>query len=404
MILNQGRDHVSIPGPSVIPERVLSAMHRPAPNIYEGEMVDLVNGLFDDLNHVARSSGDAVMYIGNGHAAWEASLTNTLSRGDTVLALVTGRFTRGWTDQAEFMGITVENLDFGPDKPVDLAVLLDALKADKKQRIKAVLTVHTDTASSVCNDIAGIRGALDEAGHPALLMVDCIASLACERFEMDSWGVDVMVAACQKGLMTPPGLCFTFIGKKAWDFYKDANLKTPYWDWDRRVNGPAFHQKFCGTPPTHHLYGLREALDMIIAEGLESVWRRHKILAHAVWAAVDAWGEKGAIQCQVADPAERSLAVTTIKTADGEAAAIRQWCADEAGVTLGVGLDLNTAIGGQSSSLFRIGHMGHLNPPMLMGTLGAADSAMKALGVEHASGALDAASQVLARMVAVPAD
>lgn len=404
MILNQGRDHVSIPGPSVIPERVLSAMHRPAPNIYEGEMVDLVNGLYDDLNHVAQSSGDAVIYIGNGHAAWEASLTNTLSRGDTVLALVTGRFTRGWTDQAEFLGVNVQDLDFGPDKPVDIAVLLDALKADKNHKIKAVLTVHTDTASSVCNDIAGIRGAMNEASHPALLMVDCIASLACERFEMDRWGVDVMVAACQKGLMTPPGLCFTFIGKKAWQFYESADLKTAYWDWDRRVNGPAFHQKFCGTPPTHHLYGLREALDMIIAEGLEAVWQRHKILAHAVWAAVDAWGEQGSIQCQVADPAERSLAVTTIKTASGEAAAIRQWCVQEAGVTLGVGLDLTTAIGGQSASLFRIGHMGHLNPPMLMGTLGAVDSAMKALGVEHASAALDAASRVLAQITAVPED
>lgn len=396
MILNQGRDHVSIPGPSVIPERVLSAMHRPAPNIYAGEMVELVTGLYDDLNHVAQSSGDAVMYIGNGHAAWEASLTNTLSRGDTVLALVTGRFTRGWIDQAEFMGVQVETLDFGPDKPVDVAVVLDALKADKSHRIKAVLTVHTDTASSVCNNIAGIRSALDDAGHPALLMVDCIASLGCERFEMDSWGVDVMVAACQKGLMTPPGLCFTFVGKKAWDFYENADLKTAYWDWGRRVHGPAFHQRFCGTPPTHHLYGLREALNMIIAEGMESVWQRHKILAHAVWAAVDAWGEKGAIACQVADPAERSLAVTTIKTAKGEATAIRQWCADEAGVTLGVGLDLTASIGGQSESHFRIGHMGHLNPPMLMGTLAAADSAMKALGVEHASGALDAASQVLA--------
>jgi len=401
MILNQGRDHVSIPGPSVVPEQVLRAMHRPAPNIYAGEMADLINGLYDDLNSIARSSGDAVMYIGNGHAAWEAAITNTLCRGDTVLALVTGRFMRGWTDIAEFLGVNIQNLDFGPSKPVDMSVLLEALKADKTHQIKAVLAVQTDTASSVTNDIAALRKTLDEAGHPALLMVDSIASLACEQFEMDSWGVDVMVAACQKGLMTPPGLGFNFISKKAWLAYARADLKTAYWDWDRRVNGPAFYQKFCGTPPTHHLYGLRVALDMILAEGIEPVWQRHTVLARAVWAAVDAWSVSGSLRCNVAVAAERSTAVTTIVTATGEAVAIRDWCEHEAGVSLGVGLALTEGNDEQSDSIFRIGHMGHLNPPMLLGTLGTIDSAMKALGVDHGSAALEAAAQAVAQTATV---
>jgi len=397
MILNQGRDHLSIPGPSVIPARVLNAMHRPAPNIYEGEMIDLALGLYDDLNYVARSSGDVVIYTGNGHAAWEASLTNTLSRGDRVLALLTGRFTRGWADMAEFIGVQVDFLDFGPDQPVDIAQMRAALEADSEGSIKAVLTVQTDTATSVSNDIAAMRTTLDELNHPALLMVDCIASLACESFEMDRWGVDVMVAASQKGLMTPPGICFNYIGPKAWSAYQSADLKTAYWDWERRVKGTAFHQKFCGTPPTHHLFGLREALDMIIAEGIEAVWHRHRLLAHVAWAAIDAWGEKGELKCNIKRPEHRSTAVTAIATAEGEAAAIRRWCQDEAGVTLGVGLDLIATIGGQSDSMFRIGHMGHLNPPMLLGTLGTIDSAMKALGVEHGAGALDAAARVVAQ-------
>jgi len=235
-------------------------MHRASPNIYEGDLIDLANGLYPDLNRIAKNSGDVALYIGNGHAAWEASLTNTLSRGDTVLVLITGRFGRGWMDMAEFLGVNVQSIDFGADLPADPATVKDALAADSNHKIKAVLTVQTDTASSVCNDIPALRRVLDETGHPALLMVDCMASLGCEPFYMDDWGVDVMLAGCQKGLMTPAGVAFTFIrGDKVWKAYEQAALKTPYWDWDRRLNGAFFHQKFCGTPPTHQLYGLREA-------------------------------------------------------------------------------------------------------------------------------------------------
>lgn len=400
MSLANGIKQLSIPGPSVMPEAVLSAMQKSSPNIYGQDLIDLSNSLYPDLQKVARTTGDAVIYIGNGHAAWEASLTNTLSRGDKVLALVTGRFTLGWVDLAEPLGIDVESIDFGTDSALEPSRVEEALKADSAHEIKAVLVVQTDTASSVTNDIAALRKAMDAAGHPALLMVDCIASLGCEVFEMDEWGVDVTVAACQKGLMTPAGLAFTFIGERAWQAHKSANLVTGYWDWDRRVNGEVFYQKFCGTPPTQHLFGLRVALDILHEEGIENVWSRHRRLAMAVWAAVDTWSQEGPLHCNIADVANRSVAVTTIRTGSLNSEALRNWCEVEAGVTLGVGLSLEQVLGSRPDNIFRIGHMGHLNPPMVMGTLASIDAALKTLDYPHGSGALEKATASIAAALA----
>jgi len=393
--LANGTRQLSIPGPSVLPESVLSAMHQPSPNIYSGALVDLANSLYPDLSRVARTEGDAVIYIGNGHAAWEACLTNTLSRGDKVLALLTGRFTLGWMDLAEHFDLQFETIDFGNRDPIDPERVAEALRDDSKHQIKAIIVVQTDTATSVRNDIKKLRQAIDQSAHPALLMVDCIASLACEPYEMDDWGVDVTVAACQKGLMTPAGLAFTFIGKRAWEAYKKADLKTGYWDWDRRVNGKVFYQKYCGTPPTHHLFGLRAALDMIFDEGLEAVWQRHARLASAIWAAVDAWGLDSGINCNITDRSNRSIAVTAILTGENDASQLREWCEREAGVTLGVGLALDGMLDRQPNDIFRIGHMGHLNVAMVMGTLSAIDAGLKALDYRHGPGALEAASKSL---------
>ncbi len=395
MSLANGTRQLSIPGPSVLPESVLSAMHQPSPNIYSGALVDLANSLYPDLSRVARTEGDAVIYIGNGHAAWEACLTNTLSRGDKVLALLTGRFTLGWMDLAEHFDLQFETIDFGNRDPIDPERVAEALRDDSKHQIKAIIVVQTDTATSVRNDIKKLRQAIDQSAHPALLMVDCIASLACEPYEMDDWGVDVTVAACQKGLMTPAGLAFTFIGKRAWEAYKKADLKTGYWDWDRRVNGKVFYQKYCGTPPTHHLFGLRAALDMIFDEGLEAVWQRHARLASAIWAAVDAWGLDSGINCNITDRSHRSIAVTAILTGENDASQLREWCEREAGVTLGVGLALDGMLDRQPNDIFRIGHMGHLNVAMVMGTLSAIDAGLKALDYRHGPGALEAASKSL---------
>lgn len=392
MSLAFGRDHLAIPGPSVIPDRVQRAMHRASPNIYEGELIDLTYGVIADLKRVARTQGEVAIYVGNGHAGWEAALANVLAPGDRALALATGRFAAGWGAMARRIGVEVEEEDFGFRAPAAPERLEARLRADRDRAIKAVLVVQTDTASSVRNDIPPLRAAIDAAGHPALLMVDCIACLGCDPFEMDAWGVDVMVAACQKGLMTPPGLAFTWHGSRAEAARVDP--RSAYWDWGPRVRPQRHYELFCGTAPTHHLYGLREALDMILEEeGLERVWARHAAHARAIWAAVEAWGAGGALELNMTDPAARSWAVTTVRSAPGEATRLRRWCESQAGLTLGVGL------GGEAQpevDLFRIGHMGHLNPPMLMGALGTIEAGLTACSVPHGPGALEAAARAIA--------
>lgn len=395
MSLSFGREIRAIPGPSMIPDRVLNAMHRAAPNIYEGDLVEMTDTIRADLCKVAGTKGHVAIYIGNGHAAWEASLANMLEPGQKALMLATGRFGLGWAETARRLGIDVEVMDFGFQGAFDPARVTARLAEDSGHEIRAVFSVQTDTASSVLNDVPALRAAIDAAGHPALLAIDCIASLACDRFEMDAWGVDVMVAACQKGLMTPPGVAFTFHGPKA----EAARVRcaSPYWDWTPRCHPTAYYHLFCGTAPTHHLYGLREALDMLLKEeGLERVWARHDVFARAVWAAVEAWGAGGEMALNIAAPEARSRAVTTIRTGAGDASRLRRWCQDMAGVTLGLGLE---APGADPHSLFRIAHMGHLNPPVLLGTLGTVEAGLRALGIAHGSGAVAAAAEVIAEAI-----
>lgn len=396
MSLNHGREQLAIPGPSVIPDRVLAAMHRPSPNIYEGELIDLTASLYPDLKAVARTAHSAAIYISNGHGAWEAALRNTLVEGDGILVLATGRFADGWADLAESLGIDCTRIDFGMQGQADPAKLEEALQADNEKRYKAVLVVQTDTASSVRNDIPALRQAIDTAGHDALFMVDCIASLGCDCYEMDQWGVDVTVAACQKGLMTPAGIAFLFFNEKAATARSRARPGL-YWDWHPRANPEIYYQQFGGTAPTQHLYGLRAALDMIVhEEGLENVWNRHETLAQAYWAAVDAWGADGKICHNIADRQKRSCAVSTIATAPEDAARLRKWTEKEAGITLGIGLGFGTPGSPGYNRRFRIGHMGHQNIPMTFGVIGAIDTALKALGIDHGDGALEAAAKVMA--------
>ena len=389
MSLANGRAYLAIPGPSVIPDAVLRAMHRASPNIYEGELHDLTHSLIPDLKAVALTEQDVAIYIGNGHAAWEAALSNVLSEGDTVLVLATGRFCVGWGEMAEGLGITVQTIDFGDRADVDLAKVEDALRADKAGKIKAILAVHVDTSTSVKNDIAGLRRVLDATAHDALLMADCIASLGCDRFEMDTWGVDVMVAACQKGLMTPAGICFVYYNAKA-DARRPKRVSR-YWDWRARTDPEYYFQYFDGTAPTHHLYGLRTALDMIKEEGLDNVFARHKAIASTVWAAFDCWSTEGPLALNIEDPAKRSHAVTSATAGSPNADALRQWCEHQAGLTLGIGLGRTPA-----DAFFRIGHMGHVNAHMIMGVLGTMEAGLTALKIPHGKGALEAAAGVIA--------
>ena len=397
MSLNFGPTLLAIPGPSVIPDRVLSAMHRPSPNIYEGELVDLAAGLTPDLQAVARTKGKMALYIANGHGAWEAALRNTLTPGDKILVLATGRFAAGWGDMAKTLGIEVEVLDFGMQGVADPDRVEQRLREDSQGKIKAVLTVQADTASAALNDIPALRKAIDAANHPAMFFVDCIASLACDRFEMDEWGVDLMVAACQKGLTTPAGVCFVFFqdNDKINAAYKSANPGW-YYDWSPRVDPDIFYQRFGGTAPTHHLYGLREALTMLVhEEGMENAWARHETIANAYWAALDAWENGDGLHHNMADKSNRTRAVSTVTTAPEDAMRIRQWCEHEAGVTLGIGLGFGEPGSAEWNRRFRIGHMGHQNIAMVGSVLTAIDCALKALKIPHGDGAIEAANRVL---------
>lgn len=400
--LAQGRHYLAIPGPSVMPDRVLQAMHRAAPNIYTGELPDLVASLLPDLKIVAGTEHDVAMYIGNGHGAWEASLANVLSPGDRVLALATGRFGLGWAEVASLLGAEVDVLDFGRESPVDNTRVIAALEEDSSHQIKAVLVVQVDTASSVKNDIQELRAAMDAVGHPALLMVDAIACLACDAMEMDAWGVDVLITGSQKGLMTPPGMAFVFFNDKADAARETAECVTAYWDWRPRVSPAIFYRYFFGTAPTHHLYGLREALNMLVhEEGMEAVLARHAALAKTVWAACDAWSADGPLRMNIADPAYRSHAVTSIRIGAPLGKNIQDWLKDSAGVTLGIGLGMDSPEDPNAAGAFRIGHMGHLNAHMVLGLLGTVEAAMQALDIPHGSGALSAAAKVVAKEASV---
>lgn len=393
MSLSHGRAYLAIPGPSVMPDAVLRAMHRASPNIYEGELHELTASLIPDLKEVAQTKADVAIYIGNGHAAWEAALANVLSQGDQVLVLATGRFGHGWGEIAAGLGADCITIDHDPGQPIDMARVGAALSADGAGRIKAVLAVHVDTSTGVKSDIAALRATLDAAGHGALLMVDCIASLGCDPFEMDAWGVDVMVAGCQKGLMTPAGISFVWFNARA--DAAQGDCVTPYWNWRPRVDPEIYFQYFFGTAPTHHLYGLRAALDLIKAEGLGAVFARHKALAEVVWAACARWGEGGPLTLNVPDPAHRSHAVTAIGIGAENGDRLRRWCEETCGLTLGIGLGRSP-----ESAYFRIGHMGHVNGHMIMGALGTIDAGLKALGIPHGSGALEAAATRLSEDIA----
>jgi alanine-glyoxylate transaminase/serine-glyoxylate transaminase/serine-pyruvate transaminase len=396
MTLSHGPQTLAIPGPSIVPERVLRAMHRASPNIYTGALVEMTRSLVPDLKRVARTGQQVAMYIGNGHTAWEASLANTHSRGDRVLVPLTGAFGRGWAEMAEGLGLQVETLDFGTASPIDAARIGERLRADPAHEIRSVLVVHVDTSTSLRSDLAAIRREIDAAGHPALLQVDAIASLGCDRIEMDGWDLDVLLAGSQKGLMLPPGMAFVFFGERADRARGRADCVTRHLDWRPRAEPPTPSQRFNGTAPTHHLHGLRESLDMIVhEEGIEAVWARHETLARAVWAAFETWERPGGVRLNVRERAHRSHAVTALEL-PGQGTRLRDWTERTAGLTLGIGIGMAPPDDPRWHDFFRVGHMGHLSAHSLMGTLGCIGAGLKAIGVPHGDGGLDAAATVVA--------
>lgn len=393
MSVRHGREFLSIPGPTTVPDEVLAAMHRPAVDIYNGSDLErTTDGLLRDLQRVMRTQGQTYIYPANGHGAWEAAATNVFSRGDKVLVLESGRFAVGWGEMAAMLGVEVEVLDGKPRGAVVPSMVEDRLRRDMTHDIKAVLVVQIDTASGVFNDIPAIRAAIDAADHPALLMVDTIASLGIVPYEMDAWRVDLTVAAGQKGLMTPPGLSFIAANERALAAHRSADLRTRYWDWTQR-EGPLHYQKYCGTPPEHLLFGLRRALDMIFEEGLESVFERHRLIAEAVRRAVDVWSEEGALSFNILAPEERADSVTLVLTEGFDPGPLLTYCREKCGVVLGIG------IGDFTDRAFRIAHMGHINAPMIMGTLSTVEIGLGALGIPHGKGGVQAAIDWLSNNV-----
>lgn len=400
MTLANGRTYLAIPGPSVIPDRVLQAMHRASPNIYEGELIRTTQSIKRDLARLAGTAGEVALYIGNGHGAWEASLSNILSPGDKILVANAGDFAQRWGDIGASFGAEVINIDFGLRAPIDPDRIETELRKDTDHRIRAVMAVQVDTASGVLNDIGAIRAAIDRANHPALLLSDNMASMGCEPFKMDRLGVDMTLAGSQKGLMTPAGIAILWLGPKALEARETAKCVTPYWDWKPRIDPQKFADIFFGTAPTHQIFGLREALDMIDEEGLDAILVRHETLARAIWAAVDCWGQGGPMELNITDPKYRSHSVTTVRVGAPHGTRIRRWVETNMGVTLGIGLGMGTPEDPSADGVFRIGHMGHVNAPMVLGVLGAIDAALKALGIPHGKGAVEAATTLLAGVVA----
>ena len=393
MTVRNGREFLSIPGPTTIPDDVLNAMHQQPVEIYDGPLVDLTAQIQDDLRRIFATKGRTYLYAANGHGAWEAALANTLSKGEKVLVLESGRFATAWGRMASMLGLDVEILPGDWRHAVDPAALESRLRRDKGGEIAAVLICQVDTASSVVNDIPTIRKTMDAAGHGALLLVDVIASLATMPFEMDEWGVDVGVTAAQKGLMSPPGLSFVAAGEKAIAAHEKADLRTLYWDWTARENELHYY-KYCGTPPEHLLFAVRKAIDMLFDEGLDAVFERHRLIAEAVRRAVDIWGAGGGLEFNISDPAARADSVTTVLLSeDGDARRLLDYCRNRCGVTLGSG------IGDLTDKAFRIAHMGHVNAPMILGTLGAIEMALAALGIAHKKGGVQAAIDWLGRSV-----
>ena len=378
------------PGPTNIPQRVLLAMARPAVDFTGPEFVALRDRSLERLKAVLKTKqGFAITYAASGNGAWDASIANLFSPGDRVLVPQTGFFADRWSNTARAYGLEVEPIATPERRAVDPEAVARHLAADKQHAIRAVLLIQNETATGMRHPVAEVRAAMNRVGHPALYLVDTISSLASYDFRMDEWGVDLVIGGSQKGLMLPPGMAFTAINARAWEAAQKARNPRKYWDWRPMIENGRQVQ-FCGTPPIAHFYGLAESLDMIEEEGLENVFARHRRLANAARACVRHWGQGGGIEIYSLDAEAASDSLTAVLVPAGhDADRVRDIASQRYGVALGRGL---AALQGR---VFRIGHMGDLNEPMLLGSLAAIELALAEAGVPHARGGVNAAMDSL---------
>ena len=383
------------PGPTNIPHRVLQAMARPTVDFTAPEFVALRDRSLQRLKAVLKTKeGFAITYAASGNGAWDASIANLFSPGDKVLVPQTGFFADRWSNTARAYGLDVEALPTTERRAVDPDAVGRALAADTKGQIKAVMLIQNETATGIRHPVAEVRAVMNGLGHPALYLVDTISSLASYDFRMDEWGVDLVIGGSQKGLMLPPGMAFTAINARAWEAAQSARNPRRYWDW-RPMIEDGRQVAFCGTPPISHFFGLEAALDMIEEEGLENVFIRHRRLANATRACVRHWGQRDGLEVYALEPEFASDSLTAVLVPAGhDADRVRDIASERYGVALGRGL---AALQGR---VFRIGHMGDLNEPMLLGTLGAIELALADAGVPHARGGVEAAMDGLRAPVA----
>jgi alanine-glyoxylate transaminase/serine-glyoxylate transaminase/serine-pyruvate transaminase len=380
-----GKHFLQIPGPTNVPDRVLRAMARPTIDHRGPEFSQLTHKVMDGLKQIFRTSGTVVIYPSSGTGAWEAALVNTLSPGDKILMFETGYFATLWRNMAMKLGLEVDFVPGDWRHGVDPTVVQEKLSEDKKHHIKALAVVHNETSTGVTSRIPGVRKAIDHTGHPALLMVDTISSLASIDYRHDEWGVDVTIGCSQKGLMLPPGLGLNAISDKALKAAKSARLPKSYWDWESMIsdNKSGF---FPYTPATNLLYGLRESLWMLVEEGLENVFARHHRLAEATRRAVKAWG----LEILCLNPEEYSNSLTAVLMPDG-------YNADELrGLILKkFNMSLGTGLGKLKGKIFRIGHLGDFNELMLAGTLSGIEMGLALAKVPFSKGGVTEALDYL---------
>jgi len=384
-----GRHQLAIPGPSPVPDRILRAMSMPTIDHRGPEFGPLGLKVLTDIKKIFKTQHPVVIYPASGTGAWEAALANTLSAGDHVIMFETGQFATLWKKVADRLGIKSEFLGLpgmdGWRRGVQADLIEARLKADTAHSIKAVCVVHNETSTGVTSNIAAVRAAMDAAKHPALLMVDTVSGLGAADYRHDEWGVDVAVGGSQKGLMMPPGISFNALSPKAIQANKTAALPRSFWAWDEmlEMNKTGY---FPYTPNTNLLYGLHEALDMILAEGLESVFARHQRLAKACRAAVTGWG----LEIQCADASVYSPVLTGAMMPEGvDADKVRKVIYERYDTSLGMGL------GKVKGKMFRIGHLGECNDVSLMGTLCAVEMGLAVAGVALKGSGVTAAMEVL---------
>lgn len=385
MTYQPGRHFLQLPGPTNTPLPVLAAVAKPTIDHRGPEFGELGREVLAGIRTIFKTSKPVIIYPASGTGAWEAALVNTLSPGDKVLMYETGWFATLWNKMATKLGLEPEFIKGDWRTGVDASAIEARLAEDTGHAIKAVCVVHNETSTGVTSDIAAVRRAIDRVGHPALLLVDTISSLGSIDYRHEEWGVDVTVGGSQKGLMLPPGLSFNAISVKALAASKKAKLPRSFWDWEDMLafNGKGY---FPYTPGTNLLQGLKVALDMLHAEGLENVFRRHDRAAEATRRAVRHWGFE--IQCRNED--EHSSSLTAVRLPEGHSAdRLRAEILARCNMSLGSGL------GPLADKVFRIGHLGDFNYPMVTGTLSGVEIGLKACGIPHRSGGVEVALSYL---------